>query len=75
VTDAPKLAVTPEVVAALAHVKRCNDLLSGRCAHCDELQRFWATARAIVDGSCPMGHTSPIGETRAPAAPQARLAK
>jgi hypothetical protein len=31
------------------HVKRCNDLLSGRCLQCDLLQTAYAQWRAIVD--------------------------
>jgi hypothetical protein len=63
------IEIDASIVAALGHFKRCDNLLSGRCHACDELQRFWADARAIVE---PL-QSAPIQETRAQAAPQARL--
>jgi hypothetical protein len=42
-------SISPEVVAALGHIRRCDPVLAGRCAMCDELQDFWAQARAIVE--------------------------
>jgi hypothetical protein len=66
------IEVTPAIVAALANVKRCDPVLSGRCPQCGTLQRFWADARALVE---PLQSAPTSVDKRAPAAPRARLRK
>jgi hypothetical protein len=58
-------------LAAVSHLHRCLPSIGGGpCRSCDVAQTFVAQARAIVD---PL--TVAPQETRAPAAPRARLAK
>jgi hypothetical protein len=56
------IALTPEVVAALAHLPRCPPLLGGRCELCDDAHNFVAQARALVE---PMKAAEPVAQEHA----------
>jgi hypothetical protein len=69
------IEISPDVVAALGHVRRCDPIIAGRCAMCDELQGFYAQAKALVEPvQVAPGSQLPL-ETRAPGAPRSRLRK
>lgn len=63
---------------AVSHLHPCGPLISGlRCERCLRVQTFVAEAHALLHAPAPAAGT-PMAmalETRAPAAPRARLAK